>query len=115
MADASERISQLRIDRNSPPPAKRSWLVPGIAVLAIVIAAGWWLFLRPGSSAVVVAIDVARQPPSVAAASSVLDASGYVVARRQATVSSKVTGKVVDVFVEEGMRVEQDQVVARLD
>ena len=115
MADASERISQLRIDRNSPPPAKRSWLVPGIAVLAIVIAAGWWLFLRPGSSAVVVAIDVARQPPSVAAASSVLDASGYVVARRQATVSSKVTGKVVDVFVEEGMRVEQDQVVAKLD
>jgi RND family efflux transporter MFP subunit len=45
----------------------------------------------------------------------VLDASGYVVARRQATVSSKVTGKVVDVLVEEGMRVEKGQVVATLD
>lgn len=115
MADASERISQLKIDRSSPPPAQRNWLMPGLAVVVVLIAAAWWLFLRPGSSAVVVEIDVARQPPSVAAASSVLDASGYVVARRQATVSSKVTGKVIEVFVEEGMRVEQDQVVAKLD
>ena len=57
----------------------------------------------------------AQAAQHVAAASSVLDASGYVVARRQATVSSKVTGKVVEVFIEEGMRVEKDQVVAKLD
>ena len=44
-----------------------------------------------------------------------LDASGYVVARRQATVSSKITGKVVEVSIEEGQRVEKDQVIARLD
>jgi RND family efflux transporter MFP subunit len=73
------------------------------------------LFLSPGSSAVIVETEIARKPPSVAAASSVLDASGYVVARRQATVSSKVTGKVREIFIEEGMRVEQDQVVATLD
>jgi RND family efflux transporter MFP subunit len=65
--------------------------------------------------AVEVETDIARRPPSVAAASSVLDASGYVVARRQATISSKVTGKVLEVLVEEGMRVEKDQIVARLD
>ena len=65
--------------------------------------------------AVVVETDTARRPPSIAAASSVLDASGYVVARRQATVSSKMTGKVLEVLVEEGMRVEEGQVVARLD
>ena len=52
--------------------------------------------------------------PSVAA-TSVLDASGYVTARRQATVSSKVTGRIIDVFVEEGMRVGEDQILARLD
>ena len=52
---------------------------------------------------------------STKAASSVLDASGYVVARRQATVSSKVTGKVLEVLVEEGMSVEKDQIVATLD
>jgi len=44
-----------------------------------------------------------------------LDASGYVVARRQATVSSKITGKVVEVLIEEGQRVEVNEVVARLD
>ena len=115
MADPSERISQLKIDRSTLPPTERNWLLPGIAVAVVVLVATWWLFFRPGSAAVLVEIDTARRPPSVAAANSVLDASGYVVARRQATVSSKVTGKVVEVFVEEGMRVEKDQVVAILD
>jgi RND family efflux transporter MFP subunit len=45
----------------------------------------------------------------------VLNASGYVVARRMSTVSSKVTGKVLEIYVEEGMEVKKDQVVARLD
>lgn len=115
MADPSERISQLKIDRSAPAPAGRSWLLPGIALAVVGIAIIWWAFFRPGSAAVLVETDIARKPPSVAAANSVLDASGYVVARRQATVSSKVTGKVIEVFVEEGMRVEKDQVVARLD
>ena len=44
-----------------------------------------------------------------------LNASGYVTARRRATVSSKVTGKVLEVFVEEGMAVKKGQVLARLD
>ena len=115
MADPSERISQLKIDRSDSAPAERSWLLPGtILGIAAVILIGWALF-RPGSGAVLVETDVARKPPSAAAASSVLDASGYVVARRQATVSSKVTGKVVEVLIEEGMRVEKNQVVARLD
>ncbi|MEJ2255970.1 MAG: efflux RND transporter periplasmic adaptor subunit, partial [Woeseiaceae bacterium] len=74
-----------------------------------------WLLLGRAGGAVLVETDVARTPPSGAAANSVLDASGYVVARRQATVSSKVTGKVLDVFVEEGMRVDEGQVVANLD
>ena len=47
--------------------------------------------------------------------SSVLDASGYVTARMQATVSSKITGKVLEVYIEEGMFVEKDQILAQLD
>jgi RND family efflux transporter MFP subunit len=115
MADQSERINQLKIDRSAAPQADRRWLLPAIVLFLGGVGALWWLFLAPGSSAVVVETDIARKPPSVAAASSVLDASGYVVARRQATVSSKVTGKVREIFIEEGMRVEQDQVVATLD
>lgn len=115
MADQSKRISQLKIDRSAPVESGRSWLWPGLAAAAIIVALLLWVFLRPGDGAVQVVTDIARNPPSLAAASSVLDASGYVVARRQTTVSSKVTGKVVEVFVEEGMRVEKDQVVAVLD
>ncbi|HET6604428.1 MAG TPA: efflux RND transporter periplasmic adaptor subunit [Xanthomonadaceae bacterium] len=62
-----------------------------------------------------VAVATARAPASGPVAASVLDASGYVVARRQATVSAKITGKVAEVLIEEGMRVEQGQLMARLD
>ncbi|MCP4301748.1 MAG: efflux RND transporter periplasmic adaptor subunit [Gammaproteobacteria bacterium] len=115
MADPADKISQLKIDRTAPVASTRRWLWPGLAIVVIGIIVIGWLFFSGGSGAVLVETDIARKPPSVAAANSVLDASGYVVARRQATVSSKVTGKVVEVFVEEGMRVEEDQVVAKLD
>lgn len=115
MSDTSDRISALKIDRAAATPAGggRLWLL--IPSALIVLALGWWFLLRPGAGAVTVETDTARRPPSIAAASSVLDASGYVVARRQATVSSKLTGKVEEVLVEEGMRVEKGQIVARLD
>ena len=57
----------------------------------------------------------ARGGRGLRARGAVLNASGYVTARRQATVSSKVTGKVVEVFIEEGMQVKEGQVLARLD
>ncbi len=115
MSDTSDRINALKIDRTAATPAGggRLWLLVPSAL--IVLTLGWWFLLRPGAGAVMVQTDTARRPPSIAAASSVLDASGYVVARRQATVSSKLTGKVEEVLVEEGMRVEKDQIVARLD
>jgi len=115
MADPSDRISKLKIDRSADKTSSRSWLLPAIGIAAVAVVAIWLIVLRPGSSGVLIETEVARKPPSVAAANSVLDASGYVVARRQATVSSKVTGKVEQVFIEEGMRVEEGQVVATLD
>jgi len=115
MADPSDRISKLKIDRSADKTASRGRLLPAIGIAAVAVVAIWLIVLRPGSSGVLIEIEVARKPPSVAAANSVLDASGYVVARRQATVSSKVTGKVEQVFIEEGMRVEEGQVVATLD
>ena len=115
MADPSDRISKLKIDRSADKTAGRSRLLPAIGIAAVAVVAILLIVLRPGSSGVLIDTEVARKPPSVAAANSVLDASGYVVARRQATVSSKVTGKVEQVFIEEGMRVEEGQVVATLD
>ncbi len=115
MPDPSERIHGLRIDREAQPPPGRGrlWLIAPAVIVAIAL--GWWVLLRPGAGAVEVETDTARRPPSAAAIASVLDATGYVVARREATVSSKLTGKVAEILVEEGMRVEAGQVVARLD
>ncbi len=120
MNDRSSLLGQLRIDRDeTPAPAHRSraaWLVAAVVVLAAGGAAGWLGFSRPWDR---IAVGVAMAEPAPADApvqrGSVLDASGYVVARRQATVSSKVTGRVVEVSIEEGQRVEAGQVIARLD
>jgi RND family efflux transporter MFP subunit len=111
MADTSEKVHALKIDRDTAVSggSGRLWLL--VPAVFIVVVVGWWFVLRPQLGAALVEVDAARRPPSIAAASSVLDASGYVVARRQATVSSKLTGKVREVLVEEGMR----EVVAYLD
>src|SRR5207249_6502192 len=58
---------------------------------------------------------VARAAAAPGVERTVLNASGYVTARRAATVSSKLTGKVIDVLVEEGMKVQAGQILARLD
>jgi RND family efflux transporter MFP subunit len=81
-----------------------------MVVLAALLA--WWV--AGGNSDPVVATASVREVTTTAGGA-VLDASGYVTARRKATVSSKVTGKVVEVLVEEGLEVREGQVLARLD
>ena len=114
MAESSSTrpdLSQLRIDRNAVPAPKRwPWFVA--AAVAVILLLGAWQFWPVSSLEVTVA--TARRP-SIARDASVLDASGYVTARRQATVSAKRTGKVKVVLVEEGMTVEENQVVAYLE
>jgi RND family efflux transporter MFP subunit len=86
-----------------------------VIALALLAAAGgvWFGWARPRPT--VVQLTVARAATPGGAAGSVLDASGYVTARRQATVSAKITGKVTEVLIEEGMRVREGAVLARLD
>lgn len=115
MDDKSALLGSLKIDRGpleEPPSVLRKFLLPliGLALAGIV---AWW-FLKP-AAAIAVQTTTARALGSAGASGSVLDASGYVVARRRATVSSKVTGKVVELMIEEGSRVEQGQVLARID
>jgi RND family efflux transporter MFP subunit len=116
--DRAALLNQLRIDRSQPPSSQVSgkWWATGIAV-AIIAASGIWYLLRP--TGVIVTTAVAQPATTggsaASAGASLLDASGYIVARRRATVSSKVTGKVVKVMLEEGQRVEAGDVIARLD
>ncbi|WP_369977435.1 efflux RND transporter periplasmic adaptor subunit [Xanthomonas bundabergensis] len=117
MSTSADLLKELRIDRKAPPsepPSRRGlWIAVAVALLLALGAGGWLLFGRGKAIAVTTAPVVAIAAGSSSA--SVLDASGYVVARRMATVSAKITGKVREVLIEEGMRVEQDQVMATLD
>jgi len=109
----TSKLDQLKIERE-PEKESRSSRWPVLIIIALILLASvYWYFLRP-EPATEVRTAIAREISSEVA-STVLNASGYVTARRQATVSSKFTGKVVEVLIEEGMEVEKDQVLARLD
>ncbi|MGM9515254.1 efflux RND transporter periplasmic adaptor subunit [Roseateles sp. DB2] len=110
-------LSQLRIERE-PPRAGHSifriWKL-GIAVVAgagLLSAGAYAMLSRPQQVQVMRAVHV---PVSASSESAVLEASGYVIARRQATVSSKITGKVKKVLIEEGQIVQAGDIMALLD
>jgi len=108
-------LNELRIDRNAPPPGSRRglWIVVALLAVSIAIGTGVWMFRGDASPQVHVATAVAIGGASGNA--SVLDATGYVTAHRQATVSSKITGKVKQIFIEEGQHVDAGFVMATLD
>ena len=131
-------LRSLSIARSAPPRGHSSWLaswlVPTLAaagVAAVVAASAVLLRAKPGVSLGIVGNPVAEfavaqaapsplqmtppVPASQAERAGALIASGYVVARREATVAAEITGKVTDLLVEEGQSVETGQVLARLD
>ena len=106
-------LEQLRIDRSSATERRsRSWVLVAVLILLLIGGGAAWWFNRPKTVAV---RTVAVQETFPGDQRTLLNASGYVTARRVATVSSKVSGKVVEVLVEEGMKVEAGQILARLD
>ena len=116
MAFDQKALDSLRIERSSDTEDSGSssvfkWLIGAVLLFAVI--AGAYALLR--DNAVAVETTTAATTSSGPIAGAVLNASGYVVARRQATVSSKVTGKVAEVFIEEGMTVKEGQPLARLD
>jgi len=116
----STLLSQLQIDRapergHEPRRGFPWWILAVLAGALVLAGLIWFLMARPDRPMVRVAEAAAASPGSNAHGGSLLDASGYVVARRAATVSSKVTGKVAEVLIEEGQRVAAGQVIARLD
>jgi RND family efflux transporter MFP subunit len=111
--DKSELLKELRIDRSAPRRSRsRGWGLGALALVLGLAAAGFaWHAARPGPPTVRVAVArLAGEGPGP-----VLDASGYVTARRQATVSAKITGKVTQILIEEGQQVAEGDVLARLD
>ncbi|HZL45725.1 MAG TPA: efflux RND transporter periplasmic adaptor subunit [Opitutaceae bacterium] len=115
MTSPKPTLDDLRIARSANPEGPKRILPAVLAIGALVVAAAlvtWWS-LPPRTIAVHAVM--AREVTRASGDRTVLNASGYVTARREATVSSKVTGKVTEVLVEEGMKVKEGQVLARLD
>ena len=114
MSASKPPLDELRIERRAErEPQSKTLLAVAVVVILVLIGVGIWWHSRSG--AVEVRTVVAREITSGGGDRTVLNASGYVTARRAATVSSKVTGKVVEVLIEEGMKVTEGQVLARLD
>ena len=112
----SELLKELRIDRDAPDEGASSrlrlWIGLGAAALVAAIALVW---LLNREKPLPVKVATAGAMPATSAGASVLDATGYVTARRQATVSAKITGKVREIRIEEGQRVEAGDILATLD
>lgn len=113
----ADLLKELRIDRNDASPPSRRGLWVGVAItvtVALIVMVGGYLLSR-GTGIEVQTAEVTAIGNNASGSTTVLDATGYVVARRMATVSSKITGRVREVLIEEGQRVEAGQVMATLD
>jgi RND family efflux transporter MFP subunit len=119
MTDKTVLLNQLRIDRAPERTRSGGWLIWSAAGLVLLAAAGIGVWFALGASAGIhvraTLAQAAAPSGNPAGGGSLLDASGYIVARRQATVAAKITDRVVAVLIEEGQHVAADEIIARLD
>jgi RND family efflux transporter MFP subunit len=114
VTDLKSDLDALRIEREPERRGLGRWIIwTGVIIVVAALGFGGWRWITRERPIEVQVTTVTMRPAGTQAA--VLNASGYVTARRRATVSSKITGKVVEVNVEEGRRVAAGQVLARLD
>ncbi|PYQ11805.1 MAG: efflux RND transporter periplasmic adaptor subunit [Acidobacteria bacterium] len=117
MSDLKGELASLRIDRDRAGPRLRRW--PLFLFVPMILALGALYALRARQAFSAPEVDTVRasvvRSNEAAAGTPILTASGYVVARRKAVVSAKIQGRLSDLRVEEGSRVRQGEVIARLE
>lgn len=116
MTDLSKDLAALRIPQEERGGKRGKPLVVLLVLLLLGgIGGGAWFWAAKLQAASVKVAPATVKSGGPSAPGAVLNASGYVTARRRATVSSKVTGKVIDVLIEEGQPVKAGQILAHLD
>ncbi|MDR3747830.1 MAG: efflux RND transporter periplasmic adaptor subunit [Acidobacteriota bacterium] len=117
MKDLKDELASLRIERDAPRSGR--WRILGLLILLALVAAGGLYFMRARPAFGATEVETVR--PSIQTSSSpdagapILTASGYLVARKQSVVSSKIQGRISQLLVEEGSVVKEGDVLARLD
>ncbi len=112
----ASRLAELRIREEARGGSRTVAVWTAVGGLVLVLGGGFAAFRLLGSEPELPQVRTARvRATAVSAGATVLNASGYVTARRQATVSSKAAGQITEILIEEGMEVEPGQVLARLD
>lgn len=115
----TDLLKELKIERHQREehrsgggPGPWPWIIGGIVLVLLALGGGWWWFShRPIPVHVAQAVAASSDP----SAGAVLQATGYVTARRQATVSAQITGTLTAVLIEEGDHVKEGQILAKLD
>src|SRR4051812_32126439 len=107
MHDKASLLGQLRIDRTEAQSEGRPWLWwgGGAAVVVAIVVVAWIFLAGPSGVPVQAATAKAAVTSGATGGASLLDASGYVVAKLQAAVSAKSIYKVTDILVTEGQHV----------
>ena len=118
MPELKDDLASLRIDRDAPRTAR--WRLPLILIVLLgAAAAGGWYFAKSHPVFGVVEVETAEAKVESGsgpnAGTPILTASGYLVARRQSVVSSKIQGRISSLRVEEGSVVKEGDVLATLD
>ena len=121
MRDLKDELASLKIDRDPPKPRRWGMWIFLLLLVAAVSVAGMYLVRNKSALANFTAIEVEPVQASVqttsgpSAGTPILTASGYLVARHQSVISSKIQGRLSGLYVEEGSYVKKGQVIAKLE
>jgi RND family efflux transporter MFP subunit len=111
----NEDLSKLKIDKSSlvyrgrRTGKFRFWIIA--AIIVVLAALMYFFLLNPAVDVEIATVSLVYPSQTL----TLLNASGYVVAQRKAAVSSKATGRLEWLGVEEGSKVKRNEVIARLE
>lgn len=115
VSELRQQLEALRLDEDEGPPRRTAWWgVLALVLVAAVAVVAWRALAGPGAPDVAV-VQASVRAPVANGGAPMLTVSGYVVARRKAVVSAKIQGRLSELRVEEGSRVREGEVIARLE
>ena len=115
MEDLKKELASLRLDDEPPRSRRGAWMIAPLVLMVAASAIFWWGYGVFAATEIETTTPRVERSGGAPSGTPLLTASGYVVARRKAVVSAKIQGRLADLRVEEGARVLEGEVIARLE